>query len=71
MKNLFEISEDMTVNEITLAKPDAITVFARYGVDVCCGGSLPLGDVARRHNLDLAALLQALNEDAPSCCSAR
>jgi regulator of cell morphogenesis and NO signaling len=71
MKDRFEISEDMTVNEITLAKPEAISVFDRYGIDSCCGGSLPLSEVARRHRLDLAALLQALNENAPTCSSAR
>ena len=71
MKDLYAISDEMTVNEIVQTKPDAVAVFARYGIDTCCGGALPLSEVARRHNLDLAAVLEALNEGPPSCCSTR
>jgi regulator of cell morphogenesis and NO signaling len=48
MKDLSAISDEMTVNEIVHTKPEAIAVFARYGIDTCCGGALPIAEVARQ-----------------------
>ena len=69
MKDILAISEEMSVNEIVQMKPEAVAVFARYGIDTCCGGALPLVEVAIRHRLDTAAILDELNQGSSgSCC---
>jgi iron-sulfur cluster repair protein YtfE (RIC family) len=52
---------DETLNAIVARCPRALTVLHRHGLDACCGGAQPLREVARRHGLDLAALLSALD----------
>jgi len=54
------IAETMTLNEISLVSPRALEVFARHGLDSCCGGAKPLALVCERHGLDLEALLTEL-----------
>ena len=53
------IAATMTLNEISLAVPRALEVFARHGLDSCCGGSKPLMLVCERHGLDLEEALLA------------
>lgn len=55
-----KITADMTLNEITLALPRAVVVFANHGLDACCGGAKPLSLVCERHGLDLEAILAEL-----------
>ena len=54
------IVETMSLNEISLIAPQAIEVFARHGLDSCCGGAKPLALVCTRHGVDLDALLAEL-----------
>ena len=54
------IDGTMTLNAISLALPRALEVFARHGLDSCCGGAKPLALVCERHGLDLEALLAEL-----------
>ena len=54
------ITEDMTLNDITLARPRAVEVFGRYGLDSCCGGAKTLRLVCERHGLRLDELLEQL-----------
>ncbi|MBA4072775.1 MAG: hypothetical protein C0497_13195 [Gemmatimonas sp.] len=54
------ITATMTLNEISLSVPRALEVFARHGLDSCCGGASPLALVCERHGLDLEALLAEL-----------
>jgi len=58
------INPAWTVNDVLLRHPSSVSVFARFGIDACCGGAHPLEEVARRHRLDAAALLAALREAA-------
>ena len=55
---------DATVNEVIAAWPATVAVFARHGVDACCGGGKPVAIVAERHGLRLEALLAELGEAA-------
>ena len=55
-----EITAEMTVNEIITEHPETVAVFSRHGIDSCCGGALPLAEVARKHRLDFIALLAEL-----------
>jgi regulator of cell morphogenesis and NO signaling len=53
---------ELTLNQIVQQHPPALEVFARYGMDTCCGGALPVREAAARHGVDLDALLQELSD---------
>jgi regulator of cell morphogenesis and NO signaling len=44
--------------------PDAVSVFARHGIDTCCGGGLPVEEAARRHGVDVDDLLREVGKVA-------
>ncbi len=50
-----------TINEIVEKQPEALRVFHQFGLDTCCGGTLPLAVAAERHGLDLQEVLEALS----------
>ncbi len=52
------VSPDLTVNQVVQRVPAAVTVFARHGIDTCCGGNLAVGEAARRHGVDVEELLR-------------
>jgi iron-sulfur cluster repair protein YtfE (RIC family) len=58
------VRADMTVNEAIQHYPATLPVFQEAGIDACCGGGRRIGDVATRHRIDLAALLEQLNQAA-------
>ena len=62
MSTTLQISGDLIVNDVIRHWPSTVTVFARYGIDSCCGGGLALEVVCERHRIDLAALLEDLNQ---------
>jgi len=51
----------VTVNEILLKYPSAVSVFNDLGIDACCGGDASLEEAARRDGANLARLLAALD----------
>lgn len=51
---------DQTLNEIVARNPQSLPVLNSWGLDTCCGGGLSLRESARRHNLDLEAILVSL-----------
>ena len=57
-----EIAAGMTINEIITLYPETVTLFNRHGFDSCCGGALPLAEVARKHRLNFIALLAELEQ---------
>jgi DNA-binding MarR family transcriptional regulator len=57
-----------TVNEVLLRHPELAPVFNAYSIDTCCGGAVPLDSVARRHGIDLEALLTALENGVKPAC---
>jgi regulator of cell morphogenesis and NO signaling len=57
-----DITADLTVNEIITRHPATVAVFQRHGIDSCCGGALPLAEVARKHRLNFLALLAELEQ---------
>jgi regulator of cell morphogenesis and NO signaling len=58
-----------TVREIALAQPTSIRVFERYGLDYCCGGRKPLAEACAAINLEVDAVLAALEAAAQSSAS--
>ncbi|MDP2481626.1 MAG: DUF542 domain-containing protein [Candidatus Palauibacterales bacterium] len=51
---------EWTLHEIVRRIPGAREVLLGHGLDLCCGGELPLREAARLHGLDLGALIEAL-----------
>lgn len=49
-----------SVNEILTLHPATKMVFNRFGVDVCCGGSLSVQEAAHASGADRDALCDAL-----------
>jgi iron-sulfur cluster repair protein YtfE (RIC family) len=49
-----------TLHEIVSRRPGAREVLLGFGLDLCCGGELPLEEAARLHGLDLGEILEAL-----------
>ncbi len=70
-KTMSTINSETTVGELVRAVPGRARIFENLGVDYCCGGKKPLGEVCRARNLDVAtvvAMLTALDSaaDAPA-----
>jgi iron-sulfur cluster repair protein YtfE (RIC family) len=54
------ISAQTTVNEAIQQCPESVRIFTLAGIDTCCGGALSISEAARRHNIDAAYLLSAI-----------
>jgi regulator of cell morphogenesis and NO signaling len=55
-----------TVREIALEQPSSIRVFEQFGIDYCCGGRKPLAEACSAGNLEIDAVITALEEAAQS-----
>jgi hybrid cluster-associated redox disulfide protein len=55
------ITKEMNVGEIARTWPETMKVFARYGLDLCCGGVHPLEYAAGKHGFNLEKVLEELN----------
>ena len=53
-----------TVGEIVARDRRSAAVFARYGIDFCCGGGQRLTDACRAKNIDAAALVAEIDRAA-------
>jgi len=53
-----------TVREIALEQPSSIRVFEQFGIDYCCGGRRPLTEACTAGNLEVDAVLAALEAAA-------
>ncbi|MDP9052263.1 MAG: iron-sulfur cluster repair di-iron protein [Acidobacteriota bacterium] len=49
-----------TVRDVALEQPTSIRVFEQYGIDYCCGGRKPLAEACASSNLEVDAVLAAL-----------
>ena len=49
-----------TVGHVLGSHPATAAVFARFGLDTCCGSILTVEEAAHRHGLDSVALCAAL-----------
>ena len=55
-----QIESSMPVGRIAAEYPLATRVFARYGIDFCCGGGKPIGDVCHARGLDTERILEEI-----------
>jgi uncharacterized protein involved in response to NO len=58
------ITPDTPVREVIASFPAAREIFARYGLNTCCGGAHPIQAAARAHKVDLAILMGELEDAA-------
>lgn len=56
------IDGEMTVRELVGRYPQTRLVFEKHGIDYCCGGVTRLADVAKKHDLRLPELVDALEK---------
>ena len=54
------IATTQTVREIALEQPTQSRVFEQFGIDYCCGGRKPLAEACAAGNLEIDAVLAAL-----------
>jgi regulator of cell morphogenesis and NO signaling len=53
-----------TVREIALEEPSSIRVFEQFGIDYCCGGRKPLAEACAAQNIEVDAVIAALEAAA-------
>lgn len=58
-----EITQDTPVGEIAAAAPLATRVFARYGIDFCCGGGVPLSTACTRKSVSVDSVLDEIRSE--------
>ena len=54
------------VREIALEQPSSIRVFERFGIDYCCGGRKPLAEACATKDIEVDAVIAALEAAAKS-----
>jgi regulator of cell morphogenesis and NO signaling len=58
-----QLSPDTPVGRIAAMAPLATRVFARHGIDFCCGGGRPLREVCDERGLAVDAVLAELKSE--------
>ncbi len=53
-----------TVRDIALEQPSSIRVFEQYGIDYCCGGRKPLAEACAAQEIEVDAVIAALEAAA-------
>lgn len=57
------LTPENTVGQIAREQPLATRVFARHGIDFCCGGGRPLKEVCSDKGLDLARVTDEISRE--------
>ena len=57
------ITEDMKVGQLATEHPLATRVFARHGIDYCCGGGKPLEEVCVEKGLVAESILEEIRRE--------
>lgn len=47
-----------TIADLVEHAPGTMTVFSAYGLDMCCGGGLPLGEALTRHGIEVEPVVR-------------
>ncbi len=58
------ITESTTVAELAATVPSSVRVLQRHGIDFCCGGKRPIGDVCREKGLSFGDISAAIDASA-------
>lgn len=57
------ITRNESVGRIAAEQPIATRVFARHGIDYCCGGAVPLDQACERQGLDPEVMLGEISQE--------
>ncbi len=57
-------STETPIKVVIAAHPETAAIFAKHGLDTCCGGGHPVAFAARAHRVDLAELMAELQAAA-------
>lgn len=57
------ITSETKVGQLATIHPLATRVFARHGIDFCCGGGLPLSEVCARKGLDADSVIEEIERE--------
>ena len=57
------IDTERTIGELAAEHPLATRVFARHGIDFCCGGGKPLREACEARNLDAQAVAEEIRRE--------
>jgi regulator of cell morphogenesis and NO signaling len=60
------VSLESRIGEIAARHPLATRVFARHGIDFCCGGGVPLADACAKRGLDATAVVDEIKRTLAS-----
>lgn len=60
------ITTDSRVGQIATEHPMSTRVFARYGIDYCCGGGVPLTEACQRRGVDPSAVVAEIEKELAS-----
>jgi iron-sulfur cluster repair protein YtfE (RIC family) len=52
-----DVLASILIRDLVEAYPATMAILAPLGIDLCCGGSLPLGEALTLHGLDRDAVL--------------
>ncbi|MBE7445558.1 MAG: DUF542 domain-containing protein [Planctomycetia bacterium] len=58
------ITKNMVINDVIKKYPKTISVFSKFKVDSCCGGAGSIEKTAAMSEVDIDALMEALNKVA-------
>jgi regulator of cell morphogenesis and NO signaling len=56
------ITEQQTVAEVAASSHAAVRIFAKHGIDFCCGGQRPIADVCTEKRVSAPALIAELED---------
>ncbi len=57
------INAESTVGTVAAEHPLTTRVFARHGIDFCCGGGRPLGEICAENDLDVEQVLTEIQAE--------
>ncbi|MCG3182835.1 MAG: Iron-sulfur cluster repair protein YtfE [Planctomycetes bacterium] len=57
------ITNDTLVGQLAAEQPLSTRVFARHGIDYCCGGGRPLGEVCSEKGLDAGSVVAEIEKE--------
>jgi len=57
------ITSETTVGAVATEYPLATRVFARHGIDFCCGGGRPLGDICAEKGIEVEQMLAEIESE--------
>ena len=61
---LMTIDPSRTVADLAVSLPHATRIFARFGIDFCCGGKRPLSDACARVGASLDEVVRSLETES-------